>query len=108
MIGADRNLALSTVPARSRSALAALFAIDAAMGDVVRTTTDPMLGQIRLAWWRERLEELDGGGRRPPRAATARRTTSGISPGVPAPPRGARRRVGGPVPLDPETSKPHR
>ena len=31
------------------------------MGDVLRTTTDPMLGQIRLAWWRERLEELDSG-----------------------------------------------
>jgi 15-cis-phytoene synthase len=65
MIGADRNLALSIVPAPNRSALAAVFAIDAAMGDVVRTTTDPMLGQIRLAWWRERLEELDGGGEAP-------------------------------------------
>lgn len=31
------------------------------MGDVVRTTTEPMLGPIRLAWWRERLEELDAG-----------------------------------------------
>ena len=31
------------------------------MGDVVRTSTDPMLGAIRLAWWRERLEELDSG-----------------------------------------------
>ena len=29
------------------------------MGDVVRTTREPMLGPIRLAWWRERLEELD-------------------------------------------------
>ena len=29
------------------------------MGDVVRTSSDPLLGQIRLAWWRERLEELD-------------------------------------------------
>jgi phytoene synthase len=37
----------------------ALFQIDAAMGDVLRTTREPMLGQIRLAWWRERLEELD-------------------------------------------------
>ena len=31
------------------------------MGDVVRTTKEPMLGPIRLAWWRERLEELDSG-----------------------------------------------
>jgi 15-cis-phytoene synthase len=28
---------------------------------VVATTTDPALGAIRLAWWRERLEELDAG-----------------------------------------------
>ena len=49
------------MPARHRDAIEALFLIDAAMGDVVRTTSDPMLGQIRLAWWRERLEELDHG-----------------------------------------------
>lgn len=35
------------------------------MGDVVRTTREPMLGPIRLAWWRERLEELDEGGSAP-------------------------------------------
>lgn len=28
------------------------------MGEVVRTTREPMLGPIRLAWWRERLDEL--------------------------------------------------
>ena len=38
-----------------------MFSVDAAMADVLRTTSDPMLGQIRLAWWRERLEELDAG-----------------------------------------------
>ncbi|MGE5563606.1 MAG: hypothetical protein ACM3ZV_09910 [Bacillota bacterium] len=32
------------------------------MRDVVRTTREQMLGPIRLAWWRERLEELDAGG----------------------------------------------
>ncbi len=36
-----------------------MFLIDGAMGEVVRTTREPMLGPIRLAWWRERLEELD-------------------------------------------------
>ena len=58
-------MALSYVPARNRAALDALFAIDAAMGDVVRTTREPMLGPIRLAWWRERLEELDAAGPSP-------------------------------------------
>jgi phytoene synthase len=45
-----------------RPAFDALFGIDAAMADVVRTTTQPMLGQVRLAWWRERLEELEANG----------------------------------------------
>ncbi len=61
VLGADVRLALSYVPARNRGALAALFAIDAAMGDVLRSTSEPALGAIRLAWWRERLEELDDG-----------------------------------------------
>lgn len=59
MLGADLGLALTYVPLRDRGALAALFAIDRAMGDLVRSTKEPMLGPIRLAWWRERLEELD-------------------------------------------------
>jgi len=61
VLGADIGLALTYVPPRDRGALAALFAIDRAMGDVVRSTKEPMLGPIRLAWWRERLEELDEG-----------------------------------------------
>jgi phytoene synthase len=61
VLGADLGLALTYVPIRDRGALAALFAIDRAMGDVVRSTKEPMLGPIRLAWWRERLEELDEG-----------------------------------------------
>jgi phytoene synthase len=31
------------------------------LADVVSSTTEPALGAIRLAWWRERLEELDRG-----------------------------------------------
>ena len=31
------------------------------MGDVVAQSTQPALGAIKLAWWRERLEELDEG-----------------------------------------------
>jgi phytoene synthase len=61
MLGADLGLALTYVPLRDRGALAALFQVDRAMGDVVRTTKEPMLGPIRLAWWREQLEELDSG-----------------------------------------------
>ena len=31
------------------------------MGDVVARSTQPALAAIKLAWWRERLEELDEG-----------------------------------------------
>lgn len=56
----ERDLALAYAPDDGRRAgLSALLALDAALGDVVRSTTQPALGQIRLAWWREQLVELD-------------------------------------------------
>jgi 15-cis-phytoene synthase len=61
-IGADRALVLRQVPDAVRPALEALFQLDAAMGDVVARSTQPMLGAAKLAWWRERLEELDAAG----------------------------------------------
>ena len=42
-------------------AFSALWYLDLAFADVVSTSSDPRLGAIRLAWWRERLEELDEG-----------------------------------------------
>ena len=54
----DRDLVRLYWPVKLRPAFDALFDIDAAMADVVRTTNQPMVGLIRLAWWRERLEEL--------------------------------------------------
>jgi phytoene synthase len=38
-----------------------LFGIDDALADVVTSSTQPALGAIRLAWWREALERLDTG-----------------------------------------------
>jgi phytoene synthase len=60
-IGADRAQMLRLLPADVRPAFEALFQIDAAMGDVVARATQPALGAVKLAWWRERLEELDQG-----------------------------------------------
>lgn len=57
----DRDLVRLYWPAELRPAFDALFAIDDAMGDVVARVTQPALGAIKLAWWRERLEELDQG-----------------------------------------------
>jgi phytoene synthase len=44
-----------------RPAFDALFDVDDAMADVVVHASQPTLAAIKLAWWRERLEELDQG-----------------------------------------------
>jgi len=36
-----------------------LFAIDDALAEIVASSTQPALGAIRLAWWREALQRLD-------------------------------------------------
>lgn len=57
----DRDLVRLYWPIGLRPAFDALFAVDDAMADVVAKATDPTLAAIKLAWWRERLEELDQG-----------------------------------------------
>ena len=46
-------------PVGLRPAFDALFAIDDAFAEVVAGSTQPALGAIRLAWWRDALERLD-------------------------------------------------
>jgi phytoene synthase len=57
----DRDLVRLYWPARLRHAFDALFAIDDAMRDVIAKTSEPALAAIKLAWWRERLQDLDAG-----------------------------------------------
>jgi phytoene synthase len=64
----DRILALGYVNARVRPALEALWSLDAALAAVLSSGRDPLLSQIKLAWWRDALEALDGG---PPPAEPA-------------------------------------
>jgi phytoene synthase len=52
-------LAISYAPPRARRALGALFALDATLALVLRTTSEPILGQMRLTWWHDALERLD-------------------------------------------------
>ena len=54
-------LMLRQLPADVRAAFEALWQIDAAMGNVVARSTQPALAAIKLAWWGERLQELDRG-----------------------------------------------
>jgi phytoene synthase len=55
----ERGLILAYAPASGRAALAALLKLDDALAAVLRTTREPAIGQIRLAWWREALAKLD-------------------------------------------------
>jgi len=55
----DRYLAVLHAPQPVRDGLFALFALDLELAQVVATTSEPLLGEIRLAWWREQLARLD-------------------------------------------------
>src|SRR5688572_13876953 len=57
----DRDLVRVYWPLELRPAFDTLMEIDEAMAGVVAKATEPALGAIKLAWWRERLEELDQG-----------------------------------------------
>ena len=78
----DRDLVRLYWPAELRPAFDALLAIDDVMAEVVASSTQPALGAIRLAWWREALERLD---RHPPppeprlQAAAAALLTRGVT-----------------------------
>ncbi len=56
-----QRIALAYAPRSCRDALAALWDYDATLGRVVATTTEPMIGQMRLTWWHERMIGLNAG-----------------------------------------------
>lgn len=59
MFGPERALALGYAPAAARAGLAALFALDERLAAILRTTREPLVGQMRLTWWHEALAALD-------------------------------------------------
>src|SRR3954465_2814920 len=61
----DRYQTALFAPADRREALLALYAFNYEIARVRETVTQPMLGQIRLQWWREVLDAAYGGA--PPR-----------------------------------------
>ncbi len=50
-----QRLALSYAPRVSRVALLGLLALDTRLAGIVRAAHEPILAQLRLAWWREAL-----------------------------------------------------
>ena len=55
----DRDLALTYADAACRPALDALFALDDTLAAILRSTREPLIGQMRLTWWYEALGRLD-------------------------------------------------
>lgn len=56
---AERRLLLSHFPARVQPAITALLELDGALGAILRSTREPMVGQMRLTWWHAALTALD-------------------------------------------------
>lgn len=54
-----QRLALSYAPRSAAPPTLALLALDARMAGIVRTASEPLLAQLRLAWWREQLEKSE-------------------------------------------------
>lgn len=50
----------------ARADLIALYALDHELTRIPQVVSDPLMGEIRMTWWREGLEEIADG--RPPRA----------------------------------------
>ncbi len=55
---AERRVILSYAPGDRRDGLAALLALDDKLAAVLRSTREPLIGQMRLTWWREALMSL--------------------------------------------------
>jgi phytoene synthase len=74
----ERALAIGYARASDRAALAALFGLDDALAAVLRTTREPIVGQMRLTWWHDALTRLDGA--EPPAEPTLRALAAHVVP----------------------------
>ncbi len=55
----DRFLAIQLAPPNKRLALYALTAFHIELARIAEIVSEPMIGHIRLAWWREALEQIE-------------------------------------------------
>lgn len=55
LLAPDRRLALSYAPRAARGLFLGLYALDARLEAIVRSAREPVLAQLKLAWWRERI-----------------------------------------------------
>ncbi len=76
----DRFLTTLFAPAGKRAPLVALYAFNVEIARVRETVSEPMLGRIRLQWWREAIEGIERGEVRAHEAAVALAETRGERP----------------------------
>ena len=63
----DRRLAALFAPAQTREALLALYAFNHEIARIPESVSEPLIGEMRLTWWREALEALYADPSRPRR-----------------------------------------
>jgi phytoene synthase len=51
-----QRLALAYAPKASKAAVLSLFALDARLAAAIRQASEPIMAQMRLAWWRDQLQ----------------------------------------------------
>lgn len=55
-----QRLAVVYAPAKVRNAFALLLQFDERLSDIVSRVSEPMIGQLKLAWWRDALKAEQG------------------------------------------------
>jgi phytoene synthase len=80
LVDEDRWLASRFAPASVRERLIAIYAVNYEIARIGETVREPTLGAMRLAWWREALEEIAQGAapRAHPALALYARTMAGV------------------------------
>jgi 15-cis-phytoene synthase len=61
-LSADQRLALAYGASASRAGLTAVFWLDRILGRAVASASQPLIGQVRLAWWREQCRAIANAG----------------------------------------------
>ncbi|WP_254601151.1 squalene/phytoene synthase family protein [Caulobacter sp. S45] len=78
----DRWLASRFVPdPATRATVVAVYALNDELARVAESVSNPLAGEIRLAWWRERIEAIAVGGA-PPGQPVLQALASAIASGV--------------------------
>ncbi len=80
----DRYLTLIFAPADAREALFVLAAFNQELARTAERVSEPLLGEMRLAWWRDAVEAMAGGGKVPEHPVTEALTPLVAGGGLPA------------------------